>query len=55
MSEIGITFESGSRPKFVMACGRSAHADGLMAATMATARKTSVRPTLKNCARSSVW
>ena len=55
MREIGITFESGSRPKLVTACGKSAHADGLIAATIATARKTSVRPTLKNCARSSVW
>ena len=54
MSEIGMTFESGSRPKFVTACGRSAHADGPMAATMATVRNTSVSPTLKNCARSSV-
>ena len=54
MSEIGMTFESGSRPKCVIACGRSAHADGPIAATIATARKTSVSPTLKNCARSSV-
>ena len=51
---IGIAVASGSVPKPVTACGRSAHADGSMAATIATDRKTSVSATLKNCARSSV-
>ena len=37
---MGITFESGRRPKLVTACGRSAHAAGLSAATIATARNT---------------
>ena len=52
---MGITFESGRRPKLVTACGRSAHAAGLIAATIATARNRSVSATLKNWARSSVW
>ena len=53
-SETGMTFVSGSRPNCVIARGSSAHADGPIATTIATARNTSVSPTLKNCARSSV-
>ena len=54
MSEIGTTFLSGSWPNSVTIDGRSPQADGPIAATIATARNTSVSATLKNCARSSV-
>ena len=52
--DTGRTFVSGNWPTCVIIVGSSAHADAPIAATIATARKTSVSPTLKNCARSSV-
>ena len=51
---IGTAVASGSWPMWLNSCGRSAHALGVIAATIATTRNTSVSPTLKNCARSSV-
>ena len=53
-SDTGRMLVSGSRPNCVNIAGSSAQADGPIAMTIATARNTSVRPTLKNCARSSV-
>jgi hypothetical protein len=53
-SETGRIAVSGSRPASVTTDDNPVHADGAIAMTIAVARKTSVRPTLKNCARSSV-
>ena len=47
------TLPVGSEPRFDALPPRSPQADILMPATIATARKTIVRPTLKNSALSS--
>ena len=51
----GSSSPEGNWPKFVTACGRSAHAEALMAEKIATTRNSTVMPTLKNCAFSRIW